>query len=110
MMTRLDGPGIEPGRGDGVSAADFAAMAERRNDTIGHDLPNIGPIAHHTDRRVRCFRCDGRVYTYATTRDGERHYCRSCVLRMGAVSHRADCIMDGGHVGRCRDKGGRLLR
>lgn len=106
-----------PDHGAGVTAADLAELQRRRDAENAAALPNLGSIAHHPDRRVQCDRCGGRVYTFATSNDGLRHYCRTCVRAMleGSTADAActrtgaDCILRPGHPGRCRDRRGRAI-
>ena len=39
------------------------------------DLPTLTDREHHL-KPVNCTRCATRVYTYASSADGQRHYCR----------------------------------
>lgn len=76
---RDQGPAVEPGRGGGVTAADFAELAARREAQAIADMAILGPISHHATESARCAWHDGRVFRYGTTPDGARSYCRSCV-------------------------------
>lgn len=76
------GPAFEEGRGEGVTAADFAELARRRHANEVADLPVLGPVEHHTSKRVQCERCRGKVFRFASTPDGRRHYCRTCIATM----------------------------
>ena len=103
---------INDGHGDGVTAADFAELQRIREDPTG--IADLGPVEHHVGARRQCFRCGGRVFTYATTADGNRHYCGVCIRRLtatdGACARSAGCALAGGHPGRCRDTAGEMVR
>jgi hypothetical protein len=83
---RDQGPAIEPGRGDGVTAGDIAALGARRHELAVGDMPTLGPVVHHANVSARCCWHNGRVFRYATTPDSARAYCRACVsLIMGDI-------------------------
>jgi hypothetical protein len=80
MTTPRDrGPAIEAGRGAGVTANDFAALAARRDALAAADMATLGPVQHHATQSAQCAWHNGRVFRYASTPDGARHYCRSCI-------------------------------
>lgn len=56
-------------------------MAHHSDDQARADLPTLTPRTHHLTP-VKCWRCAARVYTYATSVDGQRHYCR-CITALG---------------------------
>lgn len=67
------------GHGDSVTAADFRALAAQREATWSADKPTLGECIVHPQNGKPCTRCTRRVYRYATTPDGARHYCGPCV-------------------------------
>lgn len=102
---------VNDGHGEGITGADLAELQRRREDPAA--MADVGPVAHHVGARRQCFRCGGRVFTYATTADGTRHYCGVCVRRVRAdivCGLAAGCGLAGGHPGRCRDAAGATLR
>lgn len=86
---RDQGPAVEQGRGDGVSASDFAAMSARRNELAVADMATLGPIGDHATEPARCAWHNGRVYRYGTIPDGARSYCRSCVSAIMGIIRKA---------------------
>jgi len=107
---------VNEGHGDGVTSADLAALAANRAATEAADLPNLQPAIRVTTGGRRCFRCNGRVYGFRLSADGERAYCATCVGQMaggyahvgdvavctGTTAKREPCRLPSGHPGKCR--------
>lgn len=82
MRDKADVYVTNPGHGEGVTPDDLRALAARRTAVNTADLPNLGPVTPTANKPRRCGRCNARVFIYATTTDGERHYCGTCVRHM----------------------------
>ena len=54
----------------------YVSTAAERETQSKADMATLSPITQATTP-VRCYRCSARVYVYATSADGLRHYC-SC--------------------------------
>lgn len=59
-----------------MATIDYAATLAAREDQARADLVGLSPSVAHVTAPVRCTRCASRVYVYATSADGLRHYCR----------------------------------
>ncbi|AKF14265.1 hypothetical protein SEA_VINCENZO_3 [Mycobacterium phage Vincenzo] len=60
-----------------------APERDHLDDQARADLPGLTPRERHLTP-VRCTRCAARVYTYASSADGLRHYCR-CIAWLPAA-------------------------
>jgi hypothetical protein len=78
-MPRIDGPAFEVGRTAHVTQADFAELSRRRKETARADMAVLSEPVHHVDQRVQCEWCRSKVFTFGSTPDNARHYCRTCV-------------------------------
>lgn len=52
----------------------YVNTLEQREQQASADLAGLTAPVYHP-KPTRCYRCAARVYTYATSADGQRHYC-----------------------------------